>query len=356
MEPLHYDTSLVHSISTLAGVDHMQIFATKPGIIKTSSAIEGVVLKGVSKDFDWTSFSDKMVEGNHINYPDSEPSKDIILSSALATKLELKVGDKVIMYFVQEPIRARDFKVAGIYQTSIEEIDKIFVMCDIRQIQKLNGWSDNEIGGYEIFVKNAFDSHLDFHPQGNLHTGSFLGIKYDRIMKLDEVNDEVRFMLDINQDTRTVKERYPQIFDWLSLLNKNIEIILTLMAFVAAINMVTALIIMILERMSLIGILKALGATDWTVRRIFIYNSMYLIGFGLLLGNALAIGLLLLQKHFQIIKLAEESYYVSEVPVYFSWPHIFWINLGAFFFCTLAMLLPSLIVSRTRPVKAIRFE
>jgi lipoprotein-releasing system permease protein len=370
MEPMRYDSSLTRSVSSLAGVQHIQQFATKPGIIKTSSAIEGVVLKGVGKDFDWNAFSDKLIEGKTISMTDSEPSKDIILSKALANKLELKVGDDVIMYFVQEPIRARKFKISGIYQTSIEEIDKIFVLCDIRQIQQLNGWTNKEIGGYEVFVQDGFDSRGTFAPHADIswkpifrkpfafgNEGHFdVGLGYDRIYKLDEVNDQVRYLLDINQDTRTIKERFPQIFDWLSLLNKNIEIILTLMAFVAAINMITALIIMILERTSMIGILKALGASDWTVRRIFLYNSMVLIGLGLLFGNFLAISLLLVQEKFHVIKLAEQSYYVPVVPVYFSWPHIIYINIGAFIFCTFAMLFPSILVSRTKPVKAIRFE
>ncbi|RYD80614.1 MAG: ABC transporter permease [Sphingobacteriales bacterium] len=329
-EPMPANDSFVRQVSAMNGVAHIQPFATKPGIIKTNEAIEGVVLKGVDNKFDWKAFSDKLLYGKPLSWDDSVPSTDIILSKYITDKLSLKIGDEVIMYFVQQPPRARKFTVTGIYQTSIEELDKVYMLVDIRHVQSLNGWDSATIGGYEVFLKD-----------------------FDR---LDEINEEVRIASEVTEDTKTIKERYPQIFDWLDLLNVNIEIIMTLMALVAAINMVTALIIMILERTRMIGVFKALGATDWTLQKIFIYNAMRLIGVGLLIGNALAFGLLLLQKHFHIMKLSQESYYVAQVPVHFNWNHILLINLGAFIFCTLAMLVPSLLVTRIRPVKAIRFE
>jgi lipoprotein-releasing system permease protein len=328
-EPMHADDTFVHQVINMEGVAHIQPFATKPGIIKTDEAIEGVVLKGVDKKFDWKAFSDKMLYGKSLSWDDSVPSNEIILSKYIADKLNLKLGDDVLMYFVQQPPRARKFVVRGIYQTSIEELDKVFMLVDIRQVQTLNGWDQSTIGGYEIFLN-------DFN-------------------KLDEINEEVRIASEVTEDTKTIKERYPQIFDWLDLLNVNIQIIMTLMALVAAINMITALIIMILERTQMIGILKALGARDWLLRKIFIYNAIRLIGFGLLMGNALAFFILFIQKYFHVLKLSQESYYVSQVPVYFDWSHILLINLGAFVFCTLAMLLPSYLVTRIRPVKAIRF-
>lgn len=329
-EPVAFDSAFVKNISQLPEVTHVQEYATKPGIIKTDSAIEGVVLKGVSLDFDWKSFNETLIEGKQITFSDSAASKDIIISESMAKKLNLKVGDDLIMYFVQQPPRARKFVISGIYRTSIEEIDKVFVIADIKHIRALNGWHDTQIGGYEIFLK-GFD-------------------------KLEPLNEKIRFMSDVSMDTRTIKERYPQIFDWLKLLNKNIEIILTLMAFVAAINMITALIIMILERTQMIGILKAIGASNWKLQKIFIYNAITLIGYGLLLGNVLALIVIMAQKYLHIIKLPQESYYVSEVPMHFSGTDIFLINLGAFIFCTLAMLLPSILVTRIKPIKAIRFE
>lgn len=329
-EPMLANDSFVHQVNGYSEISHIQPFATKPGIIKTTEAIEGVVLKGVDKTYDWEAFSDKLVYGERLSWDDSTPSNEIILSKFIADKLSLKVGDDIVMYFVQQPPRARNFTVKGIYQTSIEELDKVFMLADIRQVQTLNGWDYKTIGGYEIFL-NDFD-------------------------RLDEVNEEIRVATEVTEDTKTIKERYPQIFDWLDLLNVNIEIILTLMALVAAINMVTALIIMILERTQMIGIFKALGATDWTLQKIFILNAMRLIGLGILIGNAIAFTILLVQKYFHVIKLSEESYYVSEVPVHFDWNHVLYINLGAFVFCTIAMLIPSMLVTRIRPVKAIRFE
>src|SRR6185437_3532812 len=193
-----------------------------------------------------------------------------------------------------------------------------------------NNWKPNQVGGYEIFLN-------DFN-------------------KLDTVNSQVRALTDVSMDTKTVKQRYPQIFDWLGLLDANIRVILILMAVVATINMVTALLIMILERTRMIGVLKALGAHNWKLQKIFLINGMRLILFGLAAGNAFAFGLLLIQKYFHVIKLPEESYYLSEAPVSFQWTHIIFINAGAFLVCALALLLPSILVSRIRPVKAIRFD
>jgi lipoprotein-releasing system permease protein len=248
----------------------------------------------------------------------------------MANSLNLKTGDKVIMYFIRDGIRARDFYVSGIYKTGVEEIDKLFIICDMKQIQELNNWTMNQAGGYEIFIK-------DFN-------------------KLDEVNEKIRGLVDMSMDTKTIRQRYPQIFDWLGLLDANIRVILILMAVVATINMITALLIMILERTRMIGVMKALGSTNWSLQKIFLINGMMLIGLGLILGNTFGFGLLLIQKHFHLMKLPEESYYLSEVPVYFEWAHIILINAGAFVVCSIALLLPGILVSRIRPVKAIRFE
>jgi lipoprotein-releasing system permease protein len=248
----------------------------------------------------------------------------------MAKKLGLKLNDSIVMYFVQQPPRARKLKVQGIYETSIEEIDKVFVLADLKQIQQLNNWKDSQIGGYEIFL--------------------------DGFEKMDEINEDIRYMADVDQDTKTIRERYPQIFDWLGLLNVNVEIILSLMGLVAAINMITALLIMILERTQMIGVFKALGASDWRLQKIFIFNAMALIVLGLIIGNVAALGMLALQKQFHIIKLSQESYYLPSVPVFFSWSRILLINFGAFIFCSFATFLPSLLVLRVRPSKSLRFE
>jgi len=329
-EPVTINDKFISSIKNIPDVAYIQPFATKPGIIKTDSSIEGVVLKGVDKSFAWKAFDDRSFTGKPINFKDTVPSNDIVVSANIAKRLDLKIGDPVIMYFMKDKIDARNFTITGIYKTGVEEVDKYFILCDLKQIQELNKWQPNQAGGYEIFIKD-FD-------------------------KLDDVNQQVRQMTDESVDTKTIKQRYPQIFDWLGLLDTNITVILILMAVVATINMITALLIMILERTQMIGVLKALGAPNWTLQNVFLINGMILIGLGLVIGNGFGFGLMLIQKYFHVMKLSEESYYVSEVPVYFNWLHIAIINIGAFIVCSLSLLLPTILVNRIRPVKAIRFE
>ncbi len=329
-DPLTVDNNFLNGIKKIPDVSYVQMFATKPGIIKAENSIEGVVLKGVDKNFKWDFFKKEYFEGQTISYNDSSSSDDIIVSKSLAQLLNLKLGDHVVMYFIKEKIRARNFTIKGIYKTGVEEIDKVFILCDLKQIQELNNWKPNQVGGYEIFL--------------------------DDFNKMDTVNSQVRLLTDVSMDTKTVKQRYPQIFDWLGLLDANIRVILILMAIVATINMVTALLIMILERTRMIGVLKALGAHNWKVQKIFLINGMKLIFLGLATGDAFAFALLLIQKYFHVIKLPEESYYLSEAPVSFQWTHIAFINAGAFLICALALMLPSILVSRIRPVKAIRFD
>jgi lipoprotein-releasing system permease protein len=329
-DPVTLNGNFIDSVKKIPEVSYIQPFATKPGIIKTENSIEGVVLKGIDKNYNWSFFHRESFEGSQISFNDSIASDDIIISHNLATRLSLKAGDKVVMYFIREKIRARNFTIKGIYNTGIEDIDKLFILCDLKQIQALNEWKPNQVGGYEIFLKD-FD-------------------------KIDDANDQVRRLTDISLDTKTIRQRYPQIFDWLGLLDTNIQVILILMAVVATINMITALLIMILERTQMIGIMKALGSRNWQLQKIFLINGMLLILFGLIIGNSFGFGLMLIQKHFHIMKLSEESYYVSEVPVYFEWAHVVLINAGAFIVCSLALLMPAILVSRIRPVKAIRFE
>ncbi|MDQ3073954.1 MAG: ABC transporter permease [Bacteroidota bacterium] len=328
--PIYYDDTFVTEIKQMEGVRHVHAFATKPGLIKADSAIEGVVLKGVNKGFDWEAFAPNMQQGKPLQLNDTITSTDVVLSNAIADRLQLAVGDTAQIYFVQRPVRALKLHVSGIYSTGIEEIDHVFVLADMKQIQFLNSWEDNQVGGYEIFLND--------------------------LKALDTIGEKVHFRADANQEALTIKERYPQIFDWLGLLDVNIQVILTLMTLVAIINMITALLIMILERTQMIGLLKALGSYTGQLQQIFVYNAMILIAIGIVAGNFIAIGLLMLQKTLHLIKLPQESYYVSEVPVQFNWMHILVINIGAFIICSLAMYLPSLLISRIRPVKAIRFE
>lgn len=360
-EPVTYSDTFVRQLYSIKDVEHVQTYATKPGILKTEEGIEGIVLKGIDTGFEWKYFQDKLVEGKPIPLPDTVEQDPVVVSTIiskyLADKLKLKVGDNAVMYFVQQPIRMRKIRVTGIYKTNIEELDKIsaFVLVDIRHVRTLSDWKPNQIGGYELFIKKPEESTLHLSPYVDKKF-PWLHLNPSRTYHIDEVNDEVRYATDLSLDAKTVRERYPQIYDWLSLLDVNVQVILTLMAIVAIINMTTALIIMIMERVQMVGILKSLGATNWQIRKIFVYNTATLILVGILVGNAIAIGLMLAQQHLHLIKLTEESYYVSEAPVYFAWGRILLINAGIFAACLVAMLLPSFLVTRISPIKAIRFE
>lgn len=331
--PVSIDQSFYPDIEKVKGVNHIQVFAHKAGIIKTKDEIQGVVLKGVGADYDWSFFSDKVIEGNNFIVNDSLKTDEILISRSLSKLLKLNCDDYLRMYFVSgsssQP-RGRKFHIKGIYRTELEEFDKLYVLCDIKHIQKLNRWTDEQIGGFEILLD-------DF-------------AEIDKFSKL--VYNEIGYDL----DSKTIKETNPQIFDWLSLQDMNVVIILILMVLVAGITMISTLLILILERTNMIGILKALGLKNFNIRKIFLYNASYIIGLGLLFGNIAGIGLCLLQYHFQLITLNQESYYVSFVPVNLSLLNILLINIGTFIICLLMLVIPSMIITRISPVKAIRFS
>lgn len=313
------------------GVNHIVPFATKPGIIKANNEVEGVVLKGVDATYDWSYFKNILVAGKTLDTNNLEVSvKQIIISDLLAKKLSLKVGDDFLMYFVQESLRKRKFKIIGIYNTGVEEVDKTFVIGDLSLIRKLNNWDNNEVGGYEIRI-NDFSKLEDY--------ATLLG---------DHVPPQIK--------TVSVKENYPLIFDWLSLLDVNAEVILCLMLVVAVINMISALLIMILERTNMIGLLKALGETNWGIRKIFLYNALYLVGIGMLLGNIFGLGLGFLQQQFHFFKLDEASYYMKFIPIQFDLIDILLINGGTLLVCLLILIIPSMLVSKISPIKAIAFK
>ncbi|MEX0965836.1 MAG: FtsX-like permease family protein [Bacteroidia bacterium] len=328
--PIERSQEFYRKADSMPKVRHVQSFAFIPGIFRTDEAIEGVILKGVDEHYDWQFFEQKLVKGHPVRYNDSAASNDIVVSQIIADKLKLDTGDRVITYFIRRAAQVRRFTVAGIYDTGLEEIDERFVLADIGHIQQLNEWDENMIGGYEVLLHDLDD--------------------------LEEVNAQIRLMVPPYQDTQTIKELFPQIFDWLNLLNINVLIMLPLLIIVASINMITALLIMILEKTQMIGVLKALGANNYSVRKIFIYNALLLSILGVVLGNILGLGLMWLQYEFQIIHLAQESYYVSEVPVIFNFLDIFLINAGTIIVCSLIMLLPSLLATRITPLKALRFE
>jgi lipoprotein-releasing system permease protein len=329
-EPIELNQEFYPSITQQQGIKHIQTFATKAGIIKTEDEILGMVLKGVSSDFDPSFFEQNLVVGEVPTYNDTLTSSKVMISKSVADILQLKLGEKLIMYFVEQPPRVRKFIIAGIYETGFGDFDDLIVMADIRHIQKLNGWERNQVGGFEIFIDN-FD-------------------------QLDEITAKVYEQIPYNLNAQSIKEQNPQLFDWLDLQDINVRVILILMLIVGGVNMITALLILILERTKLVGILKALGATNWSVRKVFLYNAVYLILKGLFWGNIIGLGIALLQQKFQFISLDPNIYYMITVPINFNFMHILWLNLGTLLICWLILIIPSIIITKITPVKAIRFE
>ena len=313
------------------GIEFIQSFATKPGIINTSEEVEGVVLKGVDKNYNWEYFRKILIAGTVIDFSDTLKSRtQILISKYTADRLKLKVGDDFLMYFIENSLRKRKFQIVGIYDLGVEEVDKLFVIGDIGLIRSLNKWSPSDVGGYELRVKD-----------------------FDR---LDEIEAKVYEDLDIELKSYTIKQYYPTIFEWLSLLDVNTQVILILMLAVAVINMISALLIMILERTNMIGVLKALGNTNWQIRKIFLYNAAYLIVAGLFCGNILGIGLGIFQSTTHFFSLDQASYYIDFVPVQLDLKDILMLNAGTLLICIFVLLLPSMLVTRISPLKAIRFK
>ncbi|MBL4653560.1 MAG: ABC transporter permease [Flavobacteriales bacterium] len=317
-------------LDTVQGVKHIQYYATKAGILRTENDIHGVVLKGVGIDFDWSFFNQKMIAGKTIQLSDSAKSNGIIISKTIAKQLKLNVGDKATAHFVQDPPRARRFTVNGIYESGMEKFDNSIILVDIQHIQKLNNWTKDQVSGFEVILDN-----------------------YSQLENMDEI-----IYNHIGYELRTSKitERNQEIFNWLKLLDKNVYIILILMVLVAGINMISALLILILERTNMVGMLKALGAEDWSIQKIFLYNAAYLVGKGLLFGNILGLGLCFLQQQFNLIKLPRESYYIDAVPIKLEIFNTLLINFSTFGLCLIMLLIPSYIVTKISPVKSIKFN
>jgi len=339
---------------------HIQVTALKGGLLKTEDDFEGIVLKGVGDDYDWSNFNAYMRQGSRIQ-PGSEQSKrDIIISKTTADRLQLKVGDKLTVAFMGRSIRNRPFKVKGIYETGLDDFDKKYAIVDIGVIQDLNNWGKDSVGGFEIFLKedNLFKSRSKAYFLTVF--GALLSKEQLAEMRMDpieQIGEQVYSRINNPKlDVQTIKSMTPGIFDWLDLQTMNELIILSLMVIVAAINMITALLILILERTNMIGIMKALGASNISIRRIFLYYSAVIIGIGLLIGNVFGVGLCFIQKYFHIIKLQQDSYYLSYAPVEMNWSWIAALNIGTILITLFLLVLPSILVSRISPVKAIRFE
>lgn len=328
--PLYSADSISEALKTIAGVKHVQSFGIKAGIVKTPEEIQGVVFKGIGKDFDWSFFKDKLTEG-HCFSSDTVRNDSVIISGAQAKLLKLRVGDPLRMYFIMDnQARARRFIISGIYDTHLEEFDKLYVFGDINQIRKLNNWDNNTVSGFDVYI-NDFE-------------------------KLDETGKAVYDAIGFDLNAKTIREMYPQLFSWLDLLDTNVVIILVLMILVSVITLISTLLILILERTADIGILKAMGAANLQVRRIFLLQALYIILYGLLLGNLIGIGFIFIQQYLGLISLPADSYFMNKVPVVFDVLSILTFNAGTILICMIALILPTIIISRIMPANTIRFE
>ena len=335
--PVSGKQEFINVLKNKPGIKNIQVFATKAGIIKTEEEIQGVVLKGIGTGFDWTFFRKNLTEGDIFHVSDSARTNKVLISKYIADLLDLKTDDSFVMYFIQDPPRMRKFTISGIYNTSLEEFDRIFVLADIGHIRKLNDWDENQVSGFEISIENFND--LDYMTYQVMET---VGVNLDKEgARLSTIN---------------IIQKYPQIFDWLNLQDTNVWIILALMLLVAGFNMVSSLLILILERTNMIGILKAIGTNNFSIRKIFLYQSAFLISKGLLWGNLIGIGLAILQQKTGIMKLDEASYYLSTVPINLDISYILMLNTGTLVLTVLMLIIPSHLVAKITPVKAIRFD
>lgn len=331
--PISTNTELYQEYEQIPQISHIQVFSHKAGLLKTAEELAGVMLKGVGKDFNKNAFEQNMVDGRFISFSDSTYSREIVISRKIASQLRLKVNDSVLLYFVQgtqSRPRVRKLTISGIYQTGMEEFDESIVIGDIRLIQRLNDWPDTLVGGYEIYLKNFKD--------------------------LDIGADKVYDLMDYDMKVEKITDKFIQIFDWLSLLNRNVAIFLCLILFVACFNMVAILLILIMERTQMIGILKSIGATHKQVRKIFLVSGMQLITKGLLWGNVIGIGFCAMQYYFKLIPLDVEAYYMDRVPIAWDWLLIIVLNISVMALVTLVLIIPTIIISRINPVQALRFN
>lgn len=333
VEPISINQPFYPKFKNISGIAHIQATASKAGIIRTEKAFEGIIFKGVGKEYNWNNLQEYIIAGR---IPDLKKglNAEVVLSEYLANRLELKVGDTFSTYFMKEEGNGspnlRRFNLVGIYNSGFQEFDASIVLGDIRHIQRINKWKKDQVGAFEVFIDD-----------------------FDKITeKGEEIYDDIPSTL----NSQTIVEKYSNIFEWLKLFDFNIITIVIIMIIVSTINMVVALLVLILERTQMVGILKSMGAGNWSVRKIFLYNAAYLIGVGLFWGNLISIGLLLLQKYYGIIKLPPENYYVTEAPVTISIPFILTINAGTILVCLSLLIIPSYIITRISPVKALRFD
>tara|TARA_B100000963_G_scaffold66999_4_gene55068 strand:- start:5376 stop:6647 length:1272 start_codon:yes stop_codon:yes gene_type:complete len=345
-EPIKINLEYLNTLKSDPLIKHVNVFAEKPAVIKTQEEIHPIILKGVSTDYSWSFFKQNLIKGKVPTLKDNGFSNDILISKYISNILNIDVNDTLNLYFAQQPPRVKKLKVVGIYKTEMIDFDEIFVLGSIKHIQKLNNWNNinlssenyenNLVGGYEITLKDIND----------------LDIVAEKIYEIESPVHPKFGAIDIS----TIKQTKNQIFQWLDLQDINVKIILFLMLTVATINMITTLLIIILDRINLIGTLKAIGYNNWSIRKIFLFISTKLITRGLLYGNIIAFSIAIFQKYFSLIKLDPKTYYMSTVPIDFNFINIIYLNIGTLIICYLILILPSYIITKIEPIKSIKFE
>ncbi|MCK5815218.1 MAG: ABC transporter permease [Flavobacteriaceae bacterium] len=331
--PISTEQDFYPEFNLVSGVESIQVFATKAGIIKTKTDFEGVVVKGVGADYNWSFIEDYIVKGTAPNYT-GKVSTEVMLSEHIANRLQFKIGDEFNTFFIKSnPNKApsvRVFKLVGIFNSGMKDFDESVLFADIRQVQRLNKWKSTEVGGFELFIDD-FD-------------------------KIQQKGNEIYAETPSELNTTTIIQKFPSIFEWVKLFDNNIMLIIIIMVLVAGINMITALLVLILERTQMIGILKALGSSNWSIRKVFLYNASYIILRGLFWGNLIGLSILLIQYYFGVLTLDPETYYVKEAPVYIDFGYILLLNLGTLLLCLIMLILPSYVITKISPVKAIKFD
>ncbi|KAA6439955.1 ABC transporter permease [Dyadobacter flavalbus] len=333
--PIPLKNPVSDALPKIPEIKRWQTVAHKSGILKTPEEIKGIILKGVGKDYDWDAFKSSLKEGNLISRKDSSSikygySSEILISRKVAAQLRLKTGDDVILYTLQNPPRPRKLTISGIYDTQMEEFDNNLVIGDLALVQRLNGWGPDSIGTYEVYLK-------DFE-------------------KLDEVSDRLKMILPPAVYLQKVTSSFPQIFDWLILLDRNTAVFLTLILFVACFNMISILLVMIMERTPLIGLLKTLGSPNKQIRRVFLRVGLYMVRRGLIIGNAVGLLFCWIQYHFKLISLDPVNYYMDTVPIVFDWPIFLMVNVITIVISGLILLIPTLIITKIQPIRALLFK
>ena len=330
--PIDKNQNFYPKFENISGIKNVQIFANKGGILRTKTDFEGIIFKGVSKDYDWTFFKEYLVEGVVPDF--NQPrTREVLLSETVVNRLKLKLNDTILATFLKTATSKlpsnKKYIISGIYNSGFAQFDKSMMIGDIREVQKLNKWNENQVGGFEVLLDN-----------------------FDQIdVKGNEIYNEIGSTL----NRKIITTTYQNVFDWIKLFDNNVWFIIAIMIVIAGINMITALLVLILERVQMIGILKALGSYNTSIRKIFLYNASYLILKGLFFGNIIGLSLIFIQYYFKIISLNPETYYVTTMPVYISFTAIVLLNIGTLFLCFLMLIIPSYIITKINPSKSIKF-